>query len=104
MAACRDGRSEMRVWGAYLSSGDFPSEIADRVRSDANAGWMITYDFRPEAAASWSGSLGGRVFYARATKGCDDAAIYFRIEYDTVELEAYHQIIDRLVETLRPTC
>lgn len=100
----RDGSAELTVWGGYLASGDFATEVADRVRADVDAGWSIGYDHRRDASASWSGSLGPRVFYARAIKGCDDATISFRIEYDVMDLKSYHPIVDRLVETFRPTC
>lgn len=99
-----DGRAELRAWGAYLVDRDFKSDIADRVRSDSSDGWDISYDRRTAKNASWSGSKGGRVFYTRAMVGCDDAAIYFRLEYDRSQLKAYDPIVRRLVKSLHGTC
>lgn len=97
-----DGSAELRVWGGYLVVGDFKSSVADSVASDQSEGWTISYDSRKPGRASWSGSRGDRVFYARAVKACDDSAANFRIEYDRADLEAYDAIISRLVKSLRP--
>lgn len=99
-----DGRSELRIWGAYLVDRDFRSDVAERVQSDSSEGWNISYDRRTAGSASWSGTRDGRVFYARAITGCDDAAIYFRLEYDRSELKSYDAIIGRLVKSLHGTC
>lgn len=99
-----DGRAELRVWGGYLVSGHLKLEVAERVQSDVSAGWDISYDRRSTSAASWSGGRDGRVFYARAMTGCDDAAIYFRLEYDHSQLNAYDAIVSRLVKSLHGTC
>lgn len=99
-----DGTAELRVWGGYLVVGDFKSEVADSIRSDKGEGWDISYDRRTTRSASWSGSKDGRVFYARAMKGCDDAAIHFRLEYDRSDLESYDEIVGRLVKSLHAAC
>lgn len=104
VSASADGKAELRAWGGYLVDTDFKLEIAERVRSDTSEGWTISYDHRTGKTASWSGSKDGRVFYARAMKGCDDAAIYFRLEYDRADLESYNDIVGRLVKSLHPTC
>lgn len=97
-----DGSAELRVWGGYLVVSDFKSDVADRVQSDRSEGWTISYDSRKAGKASWSGSRGDRVFYARAVKACDDSAAYFRIEYDRTDLAAYDAIVGRLVKSFRP--
>jgi hypothetical protein len=99
-----DGRAELRVWGGYLTEGDFKSEVGWRVQAEKSDGWAISYDHRTSTAASWSGSRSGRVVYARAIKGCDEATVYFRLEYDQVDIDSYHSIVGRLVQSLRPTC
>jgi hypothetical protein len=99
-----DGKAELRIWGAYLVDSDFKSEIAGRVESDRSEGWAISYDRRTAKSASWSGSKGARIAYSRAVKGCDGAAIYFRIEYDRADMDGYSDIVGRLVKSLRPTC
>lgn len=99
-----DDKAELRAWGAYLVVDDFAFEIAERIRSDASEGWSISYDRRTAAAASWSGIRNDRVFYARAMMGCDDAAIYFRLEYDRADLDAYDPVVRRLVKSLHARC
>lgn len=99
-----DGKAKLRAWGGYLVDTDFKSEIEVRVQADSLDGWAISYDRRTGSIASWSGSKGGRVFYERSMKGCDDAAIYFRLEYDRTDLDAYNNIVGRLVKSLHPTC
>jgi hypothetical protein len=104
VSASADGSADLRVWGGYLVDRDFKSDIAARVQSDTSEGWVISYDRRTGSNASWSGAKGSRVFYARSIKGCDDAAIHFRLEYDRADLDAYHDIVGRLVKSLHPTC
>jgi len=104
VAVSADGTAELRVWGAHFVDRDFKADIADRVRSDAFRGWAISYDRRSANNASWSGSKEGRIFYARALAACDDAAIYFRLEYDRSQLKLYDAIIGRLVKSLHGTC
>lgn len=99
-----DGRAELRAWGAHLVDRDFKSDVADRVQSDSSQGWDISYDRRTAKSASWSGSKDGRIFYARAMTGCDDAAIYFRLEYDRSQLKAYDAVVGRLAKSLHGTC
>ena len=99
-----DGNAELRMWGAYLVDRDFKSDVSDRVQSDSSQGWDISYDRRTAKSASWSGSKDGRIFYARAMTGCDDAVIYFRLEYDRSQLKAYDAIVGRMAKSLHGTC
>lgn len=104
VSSSADGRAELSVWGNYLVTGDFESEVAERVRSDASDGWAITYDRRTARNASWSGSKDGRVLYARSVRGCDDSAIHFRLIYDSSDLRAYDATVRRLVKSLHADC
>lgn len=99
-----DGRAELGVWGSYLVDRSFKSDVEDRVQADSSDGWDISYDRRTSRTASWSGSKNDRVFYARAMTGCDDAAIYFRLEYEQAQLKVYDAIVSRLVKSLHGTC
>jgi len=95
-----DGAAELKVWGAYLSDGDFKSDVAERVRSDAGDGWTISYDRRMAGNASWSGSKGSQILYMRALKGCDESAAYFQLIYARSGIKAYDKIVKRLVKSL----
>lgn len=99
-----DGRTELRVWGAYLLDRSFAEEIAWRVEQDKADGWQVSYDRRLARAASWSGSRGERIFYRRSVMGCDGAAYYFNLEYDRDALKANDAIVRHLVKSLRSGC
>ncbi|CAN7357421.1 hypothetical protein [Rhizobium sp. LjRoot254] len=99
-----DGKAELRVWGGYLVDRSFKSDVEERIQSDSSDDWDISYNRRTANTASWSGRKNGRVFYARAMTGCDDAAIYFRLEYEHSQLKAYDAIVSRLVKSLHRTC
>lgn len=96
-----DGGAELKVWGAYLSDGDFTSDVAARIRSDTGEGWTISYDRRTAGHASWSGTKGSQILYMRAVKGCDGSAAYFQLIYARSEMKAYDAIVTRLVKSLR---
>lgn len=96
-----DERSELLVWGSYITEADFTAEVAWRINQDVAGGWNISYDKRTRKSAIWSGSKGDRIFYARALPGCQGVAVYFRIEYPRRELTAYDSIIERLVKSQR---
>jgi hypothetical protein len=99
-----DGRAKLSVWGAYIMQDSFADEIAWRIDQDKADGWKVTYDRRLPKAASWSGSKGNRIFYARGIPGCDGAAYYFNIEYDRGDLKSYDPIVKRLVKSLQSGC
>jgi hypothetical protein len=95
------GHAELRVWGSYLTEGDFRREAEWRAKADSAEGWSISYHkLRPEWAA-WSGSKGGRILYERAIPVCDGAAAYFRLEYDRDSASAFDPVISRLARSLR---
>jgi len=96
-----DGAAELKVWGAYLPDGDFKSDVAERIQSDAGDGWTISYDRRAAGHASWSGTRGSQILYMRAVKGCDSSAAYFQLIYDRSSMKAYDKIVERLVKSLR---
>ena len=96
-----DGTAQLRVWGGYLVVGDFTSDVADRISSDQSEGWIVSYDHRKAASASWSGRRGDRIIYERAVKACDDSSVHFRLEYERADLDAYDPIVSRLVGSLR---
>lgn len=96
-----DGSAELRIWGGYLTQGDFQEEVRWRIDRDVTDGWNVTYQKQHPAWASWSGTKGDRIFYERATPACDGAAAYFRLEYDTDHKQAFDTVVSRLVKSLR---
>jgi hypothetical protein len=99
-----DGKTKLSVWGSYITEGSFADEIAWRIEQDKRGGWTISYDKRLKSKASWSGSKGNRILYARSVVGCDGTAVYFNIEYDRSQLKSYDPVVRRLVKSLRGAC
>jgi hypothetical protein len=99
-----DRRTRLSVWGNHITDGTFADEIARRVAQDKAEGWQISYDRRLPKAASWSGSRGDQILYQRSVAGCDDVAVYFRLEYDRSVLKANDPIVSRLVKSLQGQC
>jgi hypothetical protein len=96
-----DDRSELRVWGGYLTEGSFGDEVTWRIDGDIKEGWQVPYrKVRPDWA-SWSGKKQGRIFYQRTVAACEGASASFRIEYDATQAKAFDGIVARLVKSLR---
>lgn len=101
VSTSKDGNAELRVWGAYLLSGSLSEEVKQAIDYDVADGWEVTYRRQEDAWAAWSGKKGPRVFYERAIAACDNAAAYFRLEYDAEQIEAFGPMISRLGRSLR---
>jgi|GEM_PF-3873449 len=101
ISSSTDGHAELRVWGGYLSEGDFEGEVQWRIDQDVTDRWTITYRKWKQSWASWSGVRVDRVLYQRAIEACDGAAAYFRLECDEREVKAFDRVIARLVKSLQ---
>jgi hypothetical protein len=95
--------AELRVYGGYILEGDFEDEIQALQQTAVEAGWTITYQATTPRWASYSGTQGSRIFYARAIALCDGAVAEFSLTYGKVDLEAFNPIVERLVRSLTPT-
>jgi hypothetical protein len=95
--------AELRVYGGYILEGDFEDEIQALQQTAVEAGWTITYQAATPRWASYSGTQGSRIFYARAIALCDGAVAEFSLTYGKVDLEAFNPIVERLVRSLKPT-
>lgn len=99
-----DGKAGLAVWGSNLLFDGLAADVQDRIESDVNDEWDVSYQRVNNKAASWSGERDGRIFYARAVLLChDDEAGYFRIEYPSEDRDAYDGIIKRLVREFSGT-
>jgi hypothetical protein len=96
-----DGTTELSVWGSHVTEGDFAAEVANRIELSSAYGWKITYQKKAEDWASWSGTKGGRVMYARAISLCRSRAAFFHLEYDLAEVATYDPVVERLVASLK---
>lgn len=97
----QDKQSRLAVWGSNVVEGSFAEEFRSRIEGARADGWDISYRRETPTWASWSGSVDGRIFYARAIALCDDQAAYFLIEYPDGGKEAYDPVIARLVKSLK---
>mgnify|MGYP002683360427 CR=1 FL=1 len=65
-------------------------------------GWAVTYQAITPSWASYSGTKGGRVFYARAISMCGGGVIgMFEVEYSRADLAAFDPVVNRLVHSLK---
>lgn len=104
--ASKDGKAELRVFGANRMEDDFPAEIKSRVAMDKQDGWTISYDKPSTSWASYSGSRKDRILYVRAIALCHDAVGYVTLEYPKAQLKQYDPVVAHLVKTLSapPRC
>jgi hypothetical protein len=96
----QQGTQELRVFGGYLASGDFSSEMAARRQQDADDGWAITYEASTPKWVSYSGSKGGFILYVRAIARCGDQYAMFRLRYSKHDAAALDPVISQLVGSL----
>lgn len=96
-----DGLSQLAVWGASVEEKTLAEEFSDRIESAKKDGWDISYRRETKDWASWSGSVDGRIFYARAIRLCNDEAAYFLLEYPKARKKSFDPIIKRLVKSLK---
>jgi hypothetical protein len=97
----RQGTQELRVFGGYLTSGDFSSELAERQQQDASDGWAITYQAATPKWVSYSGTKGGFILYVRAIARCGDQYAMFRLKYSKHDAAALDPVVSQLVGSLR---
>jgi hypothetical protein len=94
--------AELRVYGGYILEGDFEDEVKALQQTAIDAGWTITYQAATPRWASYSGTQGSRIFYARAIALCDGAVAEFSLTYGKADLRAFDPIVERLVRSLKP--
>jgi hypothetical protein len=95
------GTEELRVFGGYLTSGDFSSEMAMRQQQDIADGWAITYEASTPKWVSYSGTKAGFILHVRAIARCGDRYALFRLRYSKRDAAALDPVVSRLVGSLR---
>jgi hypothetical protein len=98
--------AQLRVHGAHILASNFEHQVKALQRAAVAAGWTITYETTTPRWASYSGTQGGRVFYARAIALCAGALAEFSLTYGKADSVAFNPIVERLARSLRPagTC
>jgi hypothetical protein len=104
--ASKDGKAELRVFGANRLQEDFVAEIKSRAEVDEKEGWTVSYSKRSKTWASYSGSRKDRILYVRAISLCHDAVGYAMLDYPKAGLKQYDPLVAHLVKTLAapPRC
>lgn len=96
-----NGRATITVWGAPAQGRDFMAETSARIAAAEAEGWAITYRSETPDWASWSGTRGGHVFYAKAILTCDGAqTANVRLDYPAMDIGAFDAVVDRLSRSL----
>ena len=99
----RGPRATLTVYGGNIAEGDFESEARRRQSYASSDGWGITYQVSTPAKASFSGTQGGRILYARMIALCGGSQFAaFELTYGAASINAYDPIIDRLVASFKP--
>lgn len=98
-----DGRAQLRVFGGFVTEGDFEDEVNADMSYAEDDGWRLTYKRSTPRWASYSGKRNGQIVYARAIPLCDgDAYATFVLIYPQNQLRDYDAVVERLVGSLRP--
>jgi hypothetical protein len=102
----KDGKAELRVFGANRLQDDFATEIRSRTEMDEKDGWTISYSRPSKSWVSYSGTRGDRILYVRAISLCHDAVGYVTLEYPKAARKQYDPVVGHLVKTLAapPRC
>lgn len=91
------GRAKITTWGGPTQNADFMAEIARRIGADEGDGWSITYRSETPDWASWTGTRGGHVFYAKAILTCGGSqTANVRLDYPAMDVPAFDPIVNRL--------
>ncbi len=101
MSQSEDKLSQLAIWGANVTESSLAEEFRMRIESAKEQGWNISYRRETRTWASWSGSVDGRIFYARAIALCDGQAAYFLIEYPKARKKPFDPVIVRMVKSLK---
>lgn len=96
-----NGRATITAWGAPAEGNDFMAETSARIAAAEAEGWSITYRSETPDWASWSGTRGGHVFYAKAILTCNGTqTANVRLDYPAMDIGAFDAVVDRLGRSL----
>lgn len=96
------GTQVLTVFGANVIADGFEAEVAQRQSWAEEAGWTLTYQAATPSWASYSGTNGARVSYARVIALCGGTQIaMFELEYFASDSAELAPVVDRLVRSLK---
>lgn len=102
--ALSDDSQFMRVYGGNIVEGDFETALRSAMDGATEAGWDLSYKRVADDWASFSGTRGADILYARAIALCGGTQFAsFEIEYPAADLEPMNAVVERLVRSLKGT-
>ncbi|MEO5804984.1 hypothetical protein [Devosia sp.] len=92
---------KLLVWGGFTLDG-FEAEVAARMGYATADGWTISYQATTPQWASFSGSIGQRIFYQRMISLCGGSQYAaFAVEYSQIDVAKMDEVVGTLVKSLR---
>jgi len=99
-----EGTQLLRVYGGHIMEENFEASVQTAMGYAAEAGWSLSYERVTPSWASYSGTRNGQILYARAIPLCDGTQYAtFEYEYPEAEINATHDLVERLVASLKAT-
>lgn len=99
-----DGTQLLRVYGGNIIEGGFKAALGRAMGAATDAGWDLSYKRVSGTWASYSGTRGDMVLYARAISLCEGRQYAsFEIEYPYADLEDMRLTVEMLVASLKRT-
>jgi hypothetical protein len=98
-----DGKAELLVWGNNLVEADFNQDVAERLKSDMEDGWNISYVAGVNGSGwqVYSGTREDRLLYAKSISSCKETqALHFRLEYPEAQKTDFDPVVARLAKSL----
>jgi len=99
-----DGTQLLRLYGGNIVEDDFESAVGRAMDAATDAGWDLSYKRVTPRWTSYSGTRADMVLYARGIALCGGTQFAsFEIEYPRADLDAMHDVVERLVASLKAT-
>lgn len=97
------GARTLTVWGGHLL-GDFEAEVNARMGFAEGDGWAISYQATTPQWASFSGVMGGKIFYTRMIQLCDrQSYAAWTLQYSNRQAADMKPVVERLVGSFHAT-
>lgn len=90
------------VWGGPLTDDPLPLDAKDRMDYEVDDGWTITHEAIGKNEASYSGTKGADVLYAREISGCHGRMhAGFYLQYHRTHIAAMRPVVKKLSSALQ---
>ena len=100
----RTPTATLTVYGGNVIEADFEAQVRARQGDASDGGWTLTYQVSTPRNASWSGTHGARILYARMIALCGGSQFAaFELDYSKADLQKFNPIVDSLIASLKAT-